>query len=393
MEKISIVIRTYNESYWIPHLIVSLKKQSIQNFEIIQVDNHSTDNSVELLQNSSLNTKLVKIENYLPGAALNRGIEVSDGETLVFLSAHCLPNSKQWLEYLVKPIVNGTHNAVYGRQIPCESSHPIDVRDLLLTFPNESRVQSRNSFFHNANSAISKGIWMKYSFSESATNIEDRIFGEELIKAGLTIYYSADAIVTHQHGLHQTTNIDRLRGVTDILEKEQIIQYENKTFVTAHISKRYVTIESDYNLTLNTESTRTAIITNNKKLSNEFNSAFYLPYDSNDKVLDILRLFAQNYPNDYICYYDWKSTTEENVNNLSKRLRVGDLAKCFGRRIKNPILNSSYLNKGILNSYSRDLKNAIQYELFFNKGLIIHSSLLLASKNNDKIFQALEVFE
>lgn len=393
MDRISIVIRTFNESYWIPYLIEALKKQTVQDFEIIQVDNQSTDTSVDLLQGSELNTKLVTISDYLPGAALNRGIEQSSGEILVFLSAHCIPNNRNWLEKLVEPVVSGEYQAVFGRQIPCRSTHPIDVRDLLLTFPNESHTQSKNTFFHNANSCVTKSLWLKFPFSETATNIEDRLFGEQVIKHGLEIFYSADAIVTHQHGLHQTTNLDRLRGVTNILENERILQYENETFIEGLFSGRNVTITTNYDHSLDYISSSTTIITSDKRLVEEKENAVYIPYKKDDKVLDILRYYALNYPNDYICFYNWKTSSEQTLSKLFERLRLGDLAICYGRRITNPILNSSYLNKGLLNSYSHDLRNSIQYELYFNKGLIVHSSVLLSSKNNDRIFQILEIIE
>lgn len=393
MEKISIIIRTYNESYWIPFLIKTLKAQTIQDFEVIQVDNQSSDNSVSLLQNSDLKTTLVNIENYLPGAALNRGIEQSKGEILVFLSAHCLPNSPYWLENLTSPVISENYDAVFGRQIPCRSTHPIDVRDLLLTFPNESHVQRKNTFFHNANSCVTKSLWMKFPFSESAKNIEDRLFGEQVIGAGIPIFYAANAVVTHQHGLHQTTNIDRLKGVTDILDEEGIIEYENENFVRASFSKQYVTIESRDESIVDLLSPSTTLITCNERLALNLKNAKYIPYQNNDKVLDILRAYAKTCPDVYICYYNWKTSSAELLDQLFNKLRIGDLAICYGRRIKNPILNSGYLNKGLLNAYSYDLRNAVQHELFFNKGLVIHPSVFLTSNNNDSIFQNIEVFE
>lgn len=50
MEKITIVISSYNQGKFIPDLIESLKKQTFQNFKILVVDSYSTDNTINQLK-------------------------------------------------------------------------------------------------------------------------------------------------------------------------------------------------------------------------------------------------------------------------------------------------------------------------------------------------------
>jgi glycosyltransferase involved in cell wall biosynthesis len=45
---VSIIIRNRNGAAFLPHIFASLEKQRFRNFEIIFVDNESTDNSVAL---------------------------------------------------------------------------------------------------------------------------------------------------------------------------------------------------------------------------------------------------------------------------------------------------------------------------------------------------------
>ena len=47
---ISIIIRGKNEAKWLKILLRELKKQTIQNFEIIFCDNNSEDNSLDILK-------------------------------------------------------------------------------------------------------------------------------------------------------------------------------------------------------------------------------------------------------------------------------------------------------------------------------------------------------
>ena len=50
----SIIIRGKNEAKWLKILLPKLKKQSINNFEIIFCDNGSKDNTLELLRKNNI---------------------------------------------------------------------------------------------------------------------------------------------------------------------------------------------------------------------------------------------------------------------------------------------------------------------------------------------------
>ena len=60
-------------------------------------------------------------------------------------------------------------------------STPSDKRDMLLLFGLDRKYQAKDSFFHNANSIIRRKVWNKISFDENVTNIEDRIWAQEVI--------------------------------------------------------------------------------------------------------------------------------------------------------------------------------------------------------------------
>ena len=100
---VSIIIRTKNEERWIRPCFEVLFSQSFQDFEIIVVDNESTDKTLEKIRQFAVK-KIVTISDYLPGKALNKGVEKAVGKYFVFLSVHCIPVSPQWLEIMVKAI-------------------------------------------------------------------------------------------------------------------------------------------------------------------------------------------------------------------------------------------------------------------------------------------------
>ena len=218
MPEISIIIRTKNEERWITHCLAMVYKQDFQDFEVILVDNQSTDHTVEVASRYPLTT-IVNIDKYFPGHALNEGIRASKGRFIVCLSAHCIPKSTDWLSTLRQNFDSHEKLAgIYGRQLPVSYTKAIDKRDLLIVFGQDRRVQIKDYFFHNANSMIRRDVWEQFPFDERVTNIEDRVWGKTIIEAGYRIVYEPDAAVYHHHGLHQGNIPERAKGVISVIE-------------------------------------------------------------------------------------------------------------------------------------------------------------------------------
>jgi hypothetical protein len=97
-------------------------------------------------------------------------------------------------------------------------SSDFDKRDLIIVFGLDKKVQVKDSFFHNANSAFRRDLWRAIPFDEAITNIEDRLWGQEVIRRGLKIVYEPAASVFHHHGIHQDLDRERAKNVVKILE-------------------------------------------------------------------------------------------------------------------------------------------------------------------------------
>ena len=219
MPEISIIVRTKNEERWITHCLAMLYKQDLQDFEVILVDNQSTDHTVTVASRHPL-AAVINIDKYLPGYALNEGIRASKGQFIVCLSAHCIPKSTDWLSALRRNFDEDEKLAgVYGRQLPVSFTSAVDKRDLLIVFGQDRRVQIKDYFFHNANSMLRRDVWEQFPFDEQVTNIEDRVWGKAVVEAGYRIVYDPDATVYHHHGLHQGNAPERAKGVVSIIER------------------------------------------------------------------------------------------------------------------------------------------------------------------------------
>lgn len=215
--KISIIIRTKNEERWISSCLRAVFAQKFEDFEVIIVDNESTDATLARVEQFPVK-KILSCTDYLPGKSLNIGIDKAHGEFIVCLSGHCIPVNEYWLEKLLKNFEDPEVAGVYGRQEPLSFTPPGDKRDLMIVFGPERRVQRKDSFFHNANSMIRRDILTRYPFDSQVTNIEDRLWAQEILDHGYKIVYEPEASVYHHHGIHQDGNEERCRNVVRILE-------------------------------------------------------------------------------------------------------------------------------------------------------------------------------
>ena len=90
--KVSVIIPVYNATGCLPIALDSLKEQTFRDFEVVFVDDCSTDGTpavIEAFNNESgLPCKIVRQDvNGGVAAARNKGLEAADGEYLAFLDA------------------------------------------------------------------------------------------------------------------------------------------------------------------------------------------------------------------------------------------------------------------------------------------------------------------
>ncbi|HDO25713.1 MAG TPA: glycosyltransferase family 2 protein, partial [Nitrospirae bacterium] len=83
---ISIVIPTYNAEKFMPALLDSIFSSTVSDFEVIIVDDCSTDNTVEAVKKYPV--KLIRLtENSGPGKARNMGVKTAHGDIIFFLDS------------------------------------------------------------------------------------------------------------------------------------------------------------------------------------------------------------------------------------------------------------------------------------------------------------------
>jgi glycosyltransferase involved in cell wall biosynthesis len=84
---VSVIIPTYNCARYLPEAIDSVLAQTYRDFEIIVVDDGSTDNTQEVLARYGDHMRVIRQSNQGSAAARNAGILPARGEFIAFLDA------------------------------------------------------------------------------------------------------------------------------------------------------------------------------------------------------------------------------------------------------------------------------------------------------------------
>ncbi|HKC04360.1 MAG TPA: glycosyltransferase family 2 protein [Patescibacteria group bacterium] len=115
--KTSVIIPTYNEKEDLQVCIESLGLQSYKDFEIIVVDDGSTDATSQMLRGVSKtlpNFKFFQKNHKGAGVARNFGEKFAKGKILVFVDAD-MTFDRDFLKNLVKPIEEGTTMGTFSK--------------------------------------------------------------------------------------------------------------------------------------------------------------------------------------------------------------------------------------------------------------------------------------
>ncbi|MDD4271801.1 MAG: glycosyltransferase family A protein [Patescibacteria group bacterium] len=104
---ISIIIPVYNQAEHLANCLASIKKQTYDNYEIIVVNDGSTDNIIRVIKKFKkifgFNLNYFEQENRGANAARNRGAKLAKGEYMIFCDADAVMEPNM-LELMLKTL-------------------------------------------------------------------------------------------------------------------------------------------------------------------------------------------------------------------------------------------------------------------------------------------------
>lgn len=201
--KLSVIILTLDEEEHIGACLSALSEQNDEGFEVIVVDAASTDGTCEIVRSAQedfpVPLHLEAASSRLPvGEARNRGIQLSKGAYIGFLSADVEPHP-DWTREAKKSLEDA--DVVYGRQVhrPLEETPAAAVRGLRYHFPLEGTDQPAR-YASNANAALRKEIPTEHPFgsTDAAGAVDDLLLTQKAAESGCTISYNPRMVVDHR---------------------------------------------------------------------------------------------------------------------------------------------------------------------------------------------------
>ncbi len=149
-KKISVIVVNWNGKGYLNDCLSSILSQTYDNFEVILVDNASTDGSQEFVTAKFPSVKIIQnSKNIGFGSAVNRGIKESEGFYILFLN-NDLYLEKKFLEELAQPFVSEEVGAVipkilYSPKPEIINSYGVQVNFLGIAWPQHIDETDRDS--------------------------------------------------------------------------------------------------------------------------------------------------------------------------------------------------------------------------------------------------------
>jgi len=218
----SIIIPAYNYANVLPRAITSVLQQNGNDWELIVVNDGSTDNTSAVINNFTQNTKRVSAieqENSGPAATRNKGISASCGQYLIFLDADdemaegALDNFRVAIRSQPDAgIIIGGHESIY----------PSGKSKLHIPkFNTQSKTGNFKAYLIDKKLAISNGptamrrdIFSRYMYPEAFRCSEDiPIFAYALANyQATTINKSLAKVHKHNDSLRHNTEFNKDTG-------------------------------------------------------------------------------------------------------------------------------------------------------------------------------------
>lgn len=240
--KLSIIVPVYNVELYIKQCIESLINQSIDDFEIIVVDDGSKDRSIEIVEKiEDDRIKIIHKENGGLSSARNSGLKVAKGEYIAFVDSDDFIADKDSYRDMIRIAEDNNSDMVVGNCIWYYS----DERDICTKFDESFFVNRRM----NAKEFLSKSIkseriyspvWLsiyrRKLFDNSGLKFKEGILHEDelftpqaiILSNNISIYERAFYIYRQREG-SITNNKNNLKRASDILDisKELYRIYNN----------------------------------------------------------------------------------------------------------------------------------------------------------------------
>lgn len=199
----SIITLTKNRAHLLEKNFASLSVQTLKPDEIIVIDNNSTDQTQNLIENYQKRLPIKSFKSSLSGysALYNLGIKKARGSLICFLDDDCIAD-KNWLKELTKKHQQYPESIIQGNSfsLPKNNLYAEIMGNHYQNWLQSNLVGKEElRFLDNKNLLVPKKLLDKYGGFSIKHNIgsEDIEFGLRMRKNGIKIIFQLQAIAYH----------------------------------------------------------------------------------------------------------------------------------------------------------------------------------------------------
>ncbi len=239
---VSVIIPCYNSEKFISDTIRSVLNQSYHNFEIILIDDGSTDKTIKLIQGFAENDSRIKLftteHSGRPSVPRNFGVKKSRGEYLAFLDSDDLW-TKEKLKYQLEVLVNNPQvSLVYSMCFTFGKASFFSQMSELLPLPLRA-ARNREDFIKIGNTIpLSSVMVRKQAFEDAGGFDEDP--NDKLEDYGLWLEISKTNNFRFIPRIHVYYRIHENQFSADWESKEKSLKYlAQKKNLSLNIYKYY----------------------------------------------------------------------------------------------------------------------------------------------------------
>lgn len=228
---VSFILPVYNSSEYIVKVVDSILQQNYNPMEIILVDDHSTDNSLDIIrklekQHSGIIKMIAHNFNQGLAAARNSGIKEAQGDLLIFLDSD-ISIAADFLSQTIKYYRNDSINGIVGKTYPGDNIKYDKFQKYLYEARRGARhLQSLKQipyhhFLYNMTSVRQSVVKETGFFDEKITTYggEDTEYAFRMArKFPGSLYFSPDITGFHHHyrSLNETLDLYKKYGKKNV---------------------------------------------------------------------------------------------------------------------------------------------------------------------------------
>ncbi len=272
MVKVSVIIPLFNAESVIVECLESVFSQSLDNIEVIVINDASTDDSVEVVNSYMKDHDLIFLKNEVNKGlpyTRNKGLTEAQGEYVFFLDSDDKIASNEALEKLYRLAIRTNSDEVIGKVsywFPIDNSIQYGYFDLSQkygTFFLKDVTQAPEVVVENCiatNKLIKRSFLLSNSlkFNEKLRRHEDNLFSFKVHALANGIAYLDELSYLYRQsgsGIMATKDPNRYKYLIEILRDSSVFYMQNRTriskkffklfFNALFISLRYEIIEND----------------------------------------------------------------------------------------------------------------------------------------------------